>query len=217
MKNLRNRIEAWFETYAHVIYRNRIKTIVIMLVLTAAMISQIPKITIDTSTEGFLHTDDPELVAYNNFRDQFGRDEVIIIAIQSADIFSQKFLETNQKLHEDLEENVPFYVKNRLYYISERKEKKIKKNIYLKWIAAVIGTIVLFLNLFYFTNIFPAANRTLHLVVSEIENFAVNTEAFFEKMKESGDNFLFGFFTENGDLENSDKSQGSDDKGGKNG
>ncbi|MCK5206108.1 MAG: Fis family transcriptional regulator, partial [Desulfobacterales bacterium] len=108
MKNFRNRIEAWFEIYAHVIYRNRIKTIVIMLVLTAAMISQIPKITIDTSTEGFLHTDDPALVAYNNFRDQFGRDEVIIIAIKSADIFSQRFLEKIQKLHEDLEENVPY-------------------------------------------------------------------------------------------------------------
>ncbi|MDH3885933.1 MAG: efflux RND transporter permease subunit, partial [Desulfobacterales bacterium] len=93
---------------AHVIYRNRIKTIVIMLVLTAAMVSQIPKITIDTSTEGFLHTDDPALVAYNNFRDQFGRDEVIIIAIKSADIFSPKFLETIQKLHEELEENVPY-------------------------------------------------------------------------------------------------------------
>lgn len=108
MKNFRNRIEAWFETYAHVIYRNRIKTIVIMLALTVAMASQIPKITIDTSTEGFLHTDDPELVAYNNFRDQFGRDEVIIIAIKSADIFSQRFLETIQKLHEELEENVPY-------------------------------------------------------------------------------------------------------------
>ena len=108
MKNFRNRIEAWFETYAHVIYRNRIKTIVIMLVLTAAMVSQIPKITIDTSTEGFLHTDDPALVAYNDFRDQFGRDEVIIIAIKSADIFSQRFLDKIRKLHEELEENVPY-------------------------------------------------------------------------------------------------------------
>jgi hypothetical protein len=108
MKNFRNRIEKWFETYAHVIYRNRIKTIVIMLVLTAAMVSQIPKISIDTSTEGFLHRDDPALVAYNNFRDQFGRDEVIIIAIKSADIFSQRFLETIKKLHEELEENVPY-------------------------------------------------------------------------------------------------------------
>ncbi len=108
MKNLRNRIEKWFETYAHVIYRNRIKTIVIMLVLTAAMVTQIPKISIDTSTEGFLRPDDPTLLAYNNFRDQFGRDEVIIIAIKSPNIFSQKFLEMIQRLHEELEENVPY-------------------------------------------------------------------------------------------------------------
>ncbi|MCK4988059.1 MAG: MMPL family transporter, partial [Desulfobacterales bacterium] len=108
MKNFRNRIEKWFETYAHVIYRNRIKTIVIMLVLTAAMVSQIPKISIDTSMEGFLHPDDPTLLAYNNFRDQFGRDEVIIIAIKSPNIFSQKFLEMIQRLHEELEENVPY-------------------------------------------------------------------------------------------------------------
>jgi len=108
MKNLRNRIEKWFETYAHVIYRNRIKTIVIMLVLTAAMVTQIPQISIDTSTEGFLRPDDPTLLAYNNFRDQFGRDEVIIIAIKSPNIFSQKFLEMIQRLHEELEENVPY-------------------------------------------------------------------------------------------------------------
>jgi len=108
VKNLRNRIETWLEDYAHIIYRNRIKTIVIMLVLTLAVVSQIPKITIDTSTEGFLHPDDPALLAYNNFRDQFGRDEVIIIAIKSASIFSQRFLETIQRLHEELEENVPY-------------------------------------------------------------------------------------------------------------
>ena len=108
MKNFRHRIETWFETYARVIYRNRIKTIVIMLVLTAAIVTQIPKISIDTSTEGFLHPDDPALVAYNNFRDQFGRDEVIIIAIKTANIFNQKFLETIQKLHEELEDNVPY-------------------------------------------------------------------------------------------------------------
>ena len=45
--------------------------------MTAVFVSQIPKIQLDTSTEGFLHDDDPALQAYNVFRDQFGRDEVI--------------------------------------------------------------------------------------------------------------------------------------------
>ena len=79
MNNIRNRIEKWFEDFAHVIYRNRIKTIVLMLVAVAAMVFHIPKIKFDTSTEGFLHDKDPTLQAYNAFRDQFGRDEVIII------------------------------------------------------------------------------------------------------------------------------------------
>ena len=107
MNNFRNKIEAWFVRYAHAVYHHRIKTIVIMLVLTGALVTQIPRITIDTSTEGFLHHEDPALLAYNSFRDQFGRDEMVIIAIKSDEIFSQAFLEKLQKLHEALEEAVP--------------------------------------------------------------------------------------------------------------
>ncbi len=79
-----------------------------MVLLMGAIISQIPKITIDTSTEGFLHQNDPTLLAYNAFRDQFGRDEVVIIAIKSPQIFSQAFLKKLKILHQDLEQNVPY-------------------------------------------------------------------------------------------------------------
>ena len=92
MANIRYRIEKWFETYAHAIYRHRIKTIIITLLITSVLIYQIPKLHVDTSTEGFLHDSDPTLLAYNTFRDQFGRDEVIIIAIKPPNIFTQKFL-----------------------------------------------------------------------------------------------------------------------------
>ena len=51
MNNFRNKIEAGFEQYAHVVFHHRIKTIVIMLIVTGALLSQIPNITIDTSTE----------------------------------------------------------------------------------------------------------------------------------------------------------------------
>ncbi|UCG05728.1 MAG: MMPL family transporter [Desulfobacterales bacterium] len=108
MANIRYRIEKWFERYAHAIYRNRIKTMIIMLLFTALFVSQTPKITMDTSTEGFLHDNDPALMAYNSFRDQFGRDEVIIIALKPPNIFDQQFLTKLQTLHEDLEENVPY-------------------------------------------------------------------------------------------------------------
>jgi len=108
MSAIRNRIENWFEDLAHLIYRHRVLAIIIMLGLSGALASQIPKITIDTSTEGFLHKEDPAIQAYNAFRDQFGRDEVIIIAIQPEQVFDLQFLEKLKLLHEDLEDNVPY-------------------------------------------------------------------------------------------------------------
>jgi len=108
MGAIRYRIEKGFEQFALLIYRNRIKTIILMLCATAAIVSQIPKITIDTSMEGFLHKEDPALLAYNSFRDQFGRDEVVIVALQPPKIFDSTFLKTLQSLHEDLEEKVPY-------------------------------------------------------------------------------------------------------------
>jgi len=108
MANIRNRIEKWFENFARVIYYNRIKTILIMFGVIAVIVSQIPKITIDISTEGFLHKTDPTLIEYNDFRDQFGRDELIIIAIHSPEIFTQNFLSKLKTLHNELVENVPY-------------------------------------------------------------------------------------------------------------
>jgi uncharacterized protein len=108
MSRIRNRIETGFEHLALSIYHNRFKTLAVMGILIIALVSQIPKITIDTSTEGFLHKNDPALVAYNQFRDQFGRDEVIIIAIEPTEVFDPGFLEKLRRLHRELEENVPY-------------------------------------------------------------------------------------------------------------
>lgn len=108
MKNIRHRIEAGFARFAMQICRHRFKTLGIMLLLIAGLLSQLPRITIDTSTEGFLHDKDPALLAYNAFRDQFGRDEAIIIALKPKQVFDPVFLKTLKRLHQDLEDNVPF-------------------------------------------------------------------------------------------------------------
>lgn len=102
----------------------------------------------------------------------------------------------------ELEEEVPFFVKNRLYYIPESQDNIIQmegERLYLKWLAAMVGTFVLFLNLFYFTNIVPPANRALHLMVSGIKTISVKTEGIYEKLKES--NKLFFLSSKNGETE----------------
>ena len=108
MGKIRDRIEKRFEHFARFIFRNRIKTILLMLTITGAIVSQIPKITIDTSMEGFLHEDDPAMLAYNAFRDQFGRDEVVIVALNPPNVFDLRFLKTLASLHDELEQRVPY-------------------------------------------------------------------------------------------------------------
>jgi len=102
----------------------------------------------------------------------------------------------------ELEVEVPFFVKNRLYYIPESlssHESMENRFFYLKWVAAVLGTFVLFLNLFYFTNIYPPANRVLHTTVSHIKTFTVETGAFFQKVTESRGMFLLSLFKKDAD------------------
>jgi len=106
----------------------------------------------------------------------------------------------------DLEEDVPFFLKNRLYYIPESQdiieEPRESKFFYVKWLAAAIGTMVLFLNLFYFTNLYPPAKRLLHTMMAQIKTFTVETGAFIEEVKESDGAALFSFLKKNqGDTE----------------
>lgn len=106
--NLRHRIESVFTSFGSLIYRNHWKTLVLIIALVAALISQLPKLTLDTSTEGFLHKEDPTLIAYNKFREQFGRDELILLTIKTGNIFDVDFLHKLQKLHRELADNTPY-------------------------------------------------------------------------------------------------------------
>jgi len=82
MSQIRRKIERWFETFGDLIYRLRWLALILTLALVAGLASQVPKITFDLSTEGFLHKDDPARMTYTQFRKDFGRDDLIIIAIQ---------------------------------------------------------------------------------------------------------------------------------------
>ena len=90
------------------IAHNPIKVILLSLALLLPVLIHVPQIKFDTSTEGFMHEDDPVLLEYNRFREQFGRDERVAIAIKSDKIFTLGFLKTLRNLHEELESKVPY-------------------------------------------------------------------------------------------------------------
>lgn len=106
--NWRHRTERKFESFSNFIFENSKKTIVAILLLVVALGSQLPTLTMDTSTEGFLHKTDPMRLAYDDFRDQFGRDEKLLVAIKTNDIFHLDFLKKLEKLHKKLENELPY-------------------------------------------------------------------------------------------------------------
>lgn len=107
MSTEKKRIESLFTSQTRLIIKFRIPILLIVLALSFALASQIRYLNIDTSNEGLLHPDDHILLTYNEFRDQFGRDDLLVLAIKSDSIFSLPFLEKLKKLHEQLEERVP--------------------------------------------------------------------------------------------------------------
>ena len=105
---MHHKLENLMGRFGSFIHDNPFKVLLVLVLLLAFPISHVPQIKMDTSTEGFMHDDDPVLLAYNEFRDQFGRDERVVLAIKSDNIFSLEFLKTLKDLHKELETNVPF-------------------------------------------------------------------------------------------------------------
>ncbi len=109
MKSNSKGIETFFIALTRTIIRFRFAVVIITLLLSLAIGSQVRHLTIDTSNEGLLHPDDKVLVNYNTFRDQFGRDDLLVMAVKSGEqgVFSIPFLQKLKRFHEALAERVP--------------------------------------------------------------------------------------------------------------
>jgi len=101
----------------------------------------------------------------------------------------------------EMEEEVPFFLKNRLYHIAESAEEPEENSFFnffrgslTKWAAAAAGTAILFFNLFYFTDIFPEANRRVHSMVAGVEKIVAETGGWLERLKESKDIIFSSLF-----------------------
>jgi predicted RND superfamily exporter protein len=84
------------------------------LAFAVACLSGIPRVTVDVSFEAFLQANDSVRVAYDSFREQFGRDERVIISAEpgsrgtAAGVFDLAFLERLRAFHQAIEERLPY-------------------------------------------------------------------------------------------------------------
>ena len=103
----RDKIEKAFERWGAFTCRHAWSVIVTVAVLSLGLASQIFSLKVDNSMEAFLHTDDPIRIAYDEFRADWGRDEQIMLAIETTDVFALEFLERLRAMHEELKQGVP--------------------------------------------------------------------------------------------------------------
>jgi len=87
----------------------RFRTLFLLLIVIGVglLSSNIPKLSIATSLESSFTGHNQAIQEYQEFRDLFGRDDKIVILINSEDIFSPHFLARLMNFHRDLEKTLP--------------------------------------------------------------------------------------------------------------
>ncbi len=106
-KRIRDSIEFRLGVWGRIVYRHAWLVILISCLCLAAIISQLPKLQVVASTEDYLHENDPARIFYDQFRRQYGRDQAIIVVVETDEVFELEFLEKLARLHTDIEDNVP--------------------------------------------------------------------------------------------------------------
>jgi hypothetical protein len=103
---VRERIEASLGEFGRKVVRHARLATASMLVLALGLILQLPP-SVETAVENFLVEDDPGRILYQEFKAQFGRGDVVIVAVRPPDVFDRGFLARLHELHRTLEDEVP--------------------------------------------------------------------------------------------------------------
>ena len=101
-------IERWFVVIAQAVYTHKYAVVGLTLILTLILALQAFKLKIDTRDEAFFHADDPTMLAYNDFREQFGQDDTFIVALKPDNGLTPDFFKLLYRVHMDLESKVPY-------------------------------------------------------------------------------------------------------------
>ncbi|MCB1616622.1 MAG: MMPL family transporter [Pseudomonadales bacterium] len=106
--HLREEIETQFGNWGKITFRFRWLIVVIMFTFLGLLFSQLKNLQFDTSMESFFHKSDPTLQRYNEFRRQYGREDSVMVAIKTDEVFDRDFLDKLYRLHKDFEQHVPY-------------------------------------------------------------------------------------------------------------
>jgi predicted RND superfamily exporter protein len=105
--NMRRKISFLFEQWGRWVAARPYRVLLAIAATVTALGVQIPRIDLDTTTEGFLRKDDPILAVYDDFRARFGRDDAIVLGVEADDVFAPVTLTKLRAMHAALAAEVP--------------------------------------------------------------------------------------------------------------
>jgi len=187
-------------------WRHPVWTLLLVLAGIGGLASQLPRLEFENDVDRYLEKDDPVRIAYDALREQFGRDDMLYIAITPPRIFEAGFLETLRDLHERLEDELPWVEEVRSLVNARQTrgegDELIVDELLEDWpespraIAAVER--IASANPFY-TNLYLSEDgRTTGIVVEPMTYQPVELEGFAEFDDDEGDTqatFLAGWQT----------------------
>ena len=103
-----DRVEVAFETWGRFVVRRPFMVAGACLLLSLGLASFARHLEMDNSTESLLEEGDPARQSYDDFREHFGQDEQMVVAIRPAEVFDLAFLERLRALHGEIEREVPY-------------------------------------------------------------------------------------------------------------
>jgi predicted RND superfamily exporter protein len=108
---LRDQIETAFGRWGHFVAAHAGWVVVVSLATTALFAVQLQHFRLDTTLESYFHDEDPVRKQYDAFRDLFGRDAFLVVALKPrGGVFQADFLAELRTIHEAIEEEVPLIV-----------------------------------------------------------------------------------------------------------
>lgn len=107
MSNFRKAVENTCRAITALTYQYALWVVILMFAAIGAIGYQIKDLQADLSTEGSLHKSDPVRLDYMKFKDLFGRDDMIIVGLETGGELSPDALQQLQVLHETIERDTP--------------------------------------------------------------------------------------------------------------
>ncbi|GGX41936.1 efflux RND transporter permease subunit [Saccharospirillum salsuginis] len=101
-------VHAFLDRYTAGVMRYPKTVLVLLLVVVAALATQLRTIELDTDLENFIDESTPARQAYNRVKDQYGRNDVVVVGVSAEDVLADATLRRLATLHERIEQDVPW-------------------------------------------------------------------------------------------------------------